>query len=43
MYCGYKIDKHDIHKTKVKVDANFNAPRQVRDSQIKAFLELITH
>lgn len=43
MYCEYKIDKEDKNKTKVKIDANLNAPKQVNDSQAKAFLDLVTH
>ena len=42
-YCGYKVDKNGIHKTREKVEAILNAPQPVNVTQVKAFLDLVSY
>ncbi|XP_030586939.1 uncharacterized protein K02A2.6-like [Archocentrus centrarchus] len=42
-YCGHKIDRHGLHKTKDKVDAVLKAPEPKNVSQLRSFLGLINY
>lgn len=41
-YCGYKIDKHGIHKTQDNIETILNVPRLILP-QVKTFIDLITY
>lgn len=42
-YCGYKIDRNGIHKTKSKIEAILDAPRPTNVSEVRSFLGLINY
>ena len=42
-FCGHKIDKDGLHKTKAKTEAVLLAPRPENVSQLRAFLGLVNY
>lgn len=42
-YCGYILDKEDIHKEKYKMEAIKNMPRPTNVSEIRAFIGMVNY
>ncbi|KAL4009353.1 hypothetical protein ACER0C_003205 [Sarotherodon galilaeus] len=42
-YCGHKIDRHGLHKTKDKVEGVLKAPEPKNVSQLRSFLGLVNY
>jgi hypothetical protein len=42
-YCGYKIDKHGVHKTKKKMQAIEQMPRPRNVAELRSFLGMINY
>ena len=43
VYCGHKINKNGLHKTKEKIDAVVNAKRPENVGQVRSLLGLVNY
>ncbi|XP_055589292.1 uncharacterized protein K02A2.6-like [Uranotaenia lowii] len=42
-YCGYRIDRHGVHKLRSKIDAIENMPIPTSKEQIRSFIGLVSY